>query len=80
MNINVVIAIIFIIIIAIIAMIIDDTKKIIIIWILCVIGYVLCIYNDISNIPAIEVYRGNSELKTDNPWYIEDTLVIWKNK
>ena len=29
---------------------------------------------------AIDVYRGNTELKTfDNPWYIEDTLVVWKN-
>ncbi len=27
---------------------------------------------------AIDVYRGNTELKTDNPWYIEDTLVVWK--
>ena len=27
---------------------------------------------------AIDVYRGNTELKTDNPWYIQDTLVVWK--
>lgn len=29
---------------------------------------------------AIEVYRGNTELKTDNPWYMEDTIVVWKQK
>lgn len=27
---------------------------------------------------AIDVYRGNTELKTDNPWYLEDSIVVWK--
>jgi hypothetical protein len=27
---------------------------------------------------AIDVYNGKTELKTDNPWYIEDSIVVWK--
>lgn len=27
---------------------------------------------------AIDVYRGNTELKTDNPWYLEDSIVVYK--
>lgn len=29
---------------------------------------------------AIDVYKGNTELKTDNAWYLQDTIVVWKNK
>jgi hypothetical protein len=27
---------------------------------------------------AIDVYRGNTELKTDNPWCLEDSIVVYK--
>ena len=27
---------------------------------------------------AIDVYKGKTELKTDNPWYLEDSIVVWK--
>jgi archaellum biogenesis protein FlaJ (TadC family) len=29
---------------------------------------------------AIDVYRDNTELKTNNAWYLQDTIVVWKNK
>lgn len=80
MIINIIMTIFVLMLIAAIALI-DDIGTAIYICILSIVGLIFTIYNTCSDIPAIEVYRGNTELeityKNDTPI---DTVVVWKNK
>ena len=60
---------------------IDDNLTAIVIGILSIVGLILGICNTVSDIPAIEVYRGNTTLQItyegDTPI---DSTVVWKKK
>jgi hypothetical protein len=77
--INSIIIIIFTVMLLAAIVLIDDIVTTILICILSIVGLILATYNIDSNIPAIEVYRGNTELeityKNDIPI---DTVVVWK--
>lgn len=75
------IIIIFIIILFVAIFLIDDIVTTIIICILSIVGFILSIHNINSNIPAIEVYKGNTELEITYRNNIPiDSTVIWKQK
>lgn len=81
MIINSIIITIFVVILLAAIVLIDDIVTTIVICILSIVGLILGIYNIESNIPAIEVYRGNTTLQiTYERYNLIDSTVVWKNK
>ena len=70
---------IFSIIILISTTLVDTNIVKVFLCVLCIIGYIVCIHYCETNIPAIEVYRGNTTLQItyegDTPI---DSTVVWK--
>jgi hypothetical protein len=79
MIINSIILTIFVVILLASIVLIDNLEVSIVICILSIIGIILGICNTDLNIPAIEVYRGNTTLQItyegDTPI---DSTVVWK--
>jgi hypothetical protein len=79
MIVNNIIITIFVVILLASIVLIDNLEASIVICILSIIGIILSIRNTDSNIPAIEVYRGNTTLQItyegDTPI---DSIVVWK--
>lgn len=81
MNVDIIIAMMFSIIVIITVKFLDASKPTILICIISAIGYFLCVCNIDSDIPPIEVYRGNTELEITYKNDISiDSTVVWKNK
>lgn len=79
MIVHIIIITIFTVVLLAAIVLIDDNVTAIVIGILSIVGLMLGIYNMVSDIPAIEVYRGNTTLQItyegDTPI---DSTVVWK--